>query len=280
VPKKSYEDIGPTAWIVAYARTFSDIPYSKEIFNRIKQIKKKNMKFNIHQRFKGHYITPRAEARYKLVNKLLSKNKASQILEIASGLSPRGLDFSEKGNIEYVEFDLPKMMAQKVKIIGSIKKELPQNLHLVGGNALDYGNLEEATRYFNSDKNVAVITEGLLRYLDLKDRNRVAKNIYLILKRFGGLWVTPDIIQARNSNNKNLATLIKRKNVIDIEKNKFKSVKEAKKFFQKIGFSIEAHKFIEVQDQLVSPKRLNITSEKLSDAIGNGVVFVMKIKKK
>jgi tRNA A-37 threonylcarbamoyl transferase component Bud32 len=40
--QNSFEKVIPTAWMVAYRRTFSDIPFSKEIFEKLEEIRKKN----------------------------------------------------------------------------------------------------------------------------------------------------------------------------------------------------------------------------------------------
>jgi hypothetical protein len=78
-----YNNIIPTAWLTAYRRTFSDIPFSSEIFKELDKLLKSS-KFPITEDMTASQLSPQMEARYKLVNHLLKYQKGTQILEIAS----------------------------------------------------------------------------------------------------------------------------------------------------------------------------------------------------
>ena len=95
VNDKDYEEISSTAIVTAYPRTFTDIPYEKEIYNWLKKHCKEEVAL-----YKN--MATEIEARYKLTNKLLDKLDIKQILELASGYSFRGLIYSQKG-YKYVE---------------------------------------------------------------------------------------------------------------------------------------------------------------------------------
>ena len=86
----------------------------------------------------------------------------SQVLEIAAGFSSRGLVFAGQPNTRYVELDLPDLTELKTQIVGDIA-HIPDNLHILGGNALRLSDFDEASRYFDGNKPVAVVNEGLLR---------------------------------------------------------------------------------------------------------------------
>jgi len=92
--KESYEKISPTAKLVAYLRTFSDIPYAKEIADEsesekaFRELTEESAKSMVR-------LAPYWEARYKGTNQVLTKHGITQILEIAAGLSPRGLERPE-----------------------------------------------------------------------------------------------------------------------------------------------------------------------------------------
>jgi hypothetical protein len=86
-----FEKIGPTAWMIAYRRTFTDIPYSQEIFNAFEEIRKEFNLSEIPVELRKIERTPLFEARYKLVGLLISKFATNQILEIASGVFSKGL---------------------------------------------------------------------------------------------------------------------------------------------------------------------------------------------
>src|ERR1035437_2819574 len=108
VENESYEKINYSAFSIAFCRTFTDIPYSQEIFDELNKIQKNNeSKVSIPGRKirMESSVVLRSEARYKLVNKLLVENGSKQVLEIASGLSPRGL--TKDPDVNFVEIDLP-----------------------------------------------------------------------------------------------------------------------------------------------------------------------------
>lgn len=65
--------------------------------------------------------------------------------------------------------------------------------HIVSGNALNYDDFIKCEKYFNPDKELAVINEGLLRYLTFEEKKLVATNIYNYLKKYGGVWITCDV---------------------------------------------------------------------------------------
>ena len=57
------------------------------------------------------------EARYKSLTQLIIQSAASQVLELASGYSLRGLDLTRSDAIRYVETDLPDVVATKVSLL-------------------------------------------------------------------------------------------------------------------------------------------------------------------
>lgn len=263
-------DIAPTACLVAWARALSDIPYALEIAKEIEKLSK--------TKADDEYAKSRAvtiEARYKLINKLLLENKETQVLELASGLLPRGLLLSQKG-ITFVETDLPKVMNQKRTILKAIESNAPKSLFLENANALKLNELNNACKHFNPKLPLAIIHEGLLRYLSFEEKAIVAENIHSILKKFSGVWITCDITLLKNLKSKEIKNTKKITNV-DIANNAFESVEQAKAFFEKFGFSVEVRQFQEIESELVTPARLGITKEQAKNEL-NWNVFAMRIK--
>jgi O-methyltransferase involved in polyketide biosynthesis len=277
----NYEMISPTALAVANSRAFSDIPYAREIFTAVEKIGRKNGYSSLSKVLRFREVAPTYEARYKLVNKILFESKKKQILEIASGLSPRGIFLTQQSSIQYVETDLPDVILTKKAVLGRIKKKLPTNLYLEPGNALNLKDLEAATRHFSPNKEIAIINEGLLRYLNFDEKSTVAKNVHSLLHAFGGVWITPDITLKKGlaEENKFISIVKNTKKVtgVDIDQNAFENQDEAKEFFERFGFKVEVHSFLEVEGELVSPSKLKISKEKVREMIGQWVVFVMKL---
>lgn len=236
----SFEKVIPTAWMVAYRRTFSDIPYSKEIFDNLEKIRKRNKYEDIPSDLKKPELAPQFEARHKLIDKLIYQTKAEQVLELASGFSSRGLSMSKNNNFNYIEMDLPRVTKEKKQIVEEIAKDkgfdVPDNLHFEPGNVLDFKSFENAVKYFNKSKPIVIINEGLLRYLTKDEKAIVAQNIHKILQKFNGVWITSDISlrkifskenKVMNNHVENISKLTGK----DIIGNRFETEEEAKNFF-------------------------------------------------
>jgi len=273
-----------TAWLTAYPRIFSDIPFSTEIIDELVQVKQKA----IPDELRVKKLAPELEARYKLVSRLLCQNNFHQILEIASGLSPRGFIMSNDPTVDYVELELPEMIEDKRRIMEALisKGNLTrrENFHLEAGDALNLNDMRQATRHFNVGKPIAVVNEGLLRYLTFPEKTIVAKNIGTLLKEYGGVWITPDITLRKLLETQDEVTMpgkndrIQKMTNKNFDQNRFENEQQAKEFFENLGFSVERHSWLEIIDELVSPKKLDISEDEVRKMILPAVVFVMRLR--
>lgn len=273
-----YQEVSPTAIVTAYPRIFTDIPYEKEIFDWLKR--HCNTEVVLYKK-----MAPEIEARYKLINKLLNKSNVKQVLELASGYSSRGLIYSKKG-YNYVELDLENVVKNKKELLKSIEQDIPHNLNIVNGNALRKSDLDKCKSYFKSDESLAVINEGLLRYLNFDEKRIVAENIYDLLSKHNGIWITSDVTpkkfiksqdNALQDFNKKVSNITSRNNLND----RFEDINHVKEFFGEIGFEVlEVHKFNEVKDELYSINKLNIIDDKIDKTLEDAIVVVMKVKNK
>lgn len=115
-------------------------------------------------------------ARHRIIDHLLARaideGRVGQVLEIAAGLSPRGLRFARRYRAQgllYVEGDLPDMAAEKrrrlsaaglaapnhrILTLDALAQDGPRSLRQIAGRELD------------PDRGTAIITEGLLTYFD------------------------------------------------------------------------------------------------------------------
>lgn len=114
-------------------------------------------------------------ARHRLIDHLLetaiAAGRISQVLEIATGMSPRGWRFArDHGSaISYVEADLPAMAARKREALERAGS-LNEHHRVVEIDALsDTGpnSIGAITAELDPQRGLAVITEGLLAYLDI-----------------------------------------------------------------------------------------------------------------
>ena len=282
-----YVKIIPTAWLTAYPKTFSDIALAQEIFHELEQIRVMHGKPAVSSNFKVPKLAPEIEARYKLVTKLLYQSGVRQVLEIAAGLSPRGMTLAKDPSWTYVEMDLPEMIAEKraiaQRLISSSKIITMPNLHFEEGNALATNDLDRAVSHFEK-KPIAVINEGLLRYLNFTQKAAVARNVHAILTLFGGVWITPDITLRKLLEIQDKTTMPGKNEAIiettgiNYNENRFENEQEAKKFFESFGFLVERHSFLEIRSELTSPRTLHLCDAETEEMIRPLVAFVMRVK--
>ena len=287
----SRERVSVTAWRVAYRRTLSDIPFSSEIFDELQKIMQRTRSVAELQELEQLVqpdITPIFEARFKLVNRLLKEQNVKQILEIAAGFSPRSLAMAGDPSVEYSEMDLPGLMSEKRSVFEELIKQsrIPRypNVHLNAGNALVMSDLLSAVKRFRQEP-IAVVNEGLLRYLTFEEKAIVVRNVQELLRLFGGVWITPDlslrpqgIFGLSGERMRDQFARIERMTGIDVAKNYFGNEDTARAFFEDLGFRIERHSFMEIADDLVSPQRLHLSKEQVEKEIGRLAVLVMKLR--
>lgn len=130
-------------------------------------------------------------ARHRVIDHLLKQaidsGEVGQIVEIAAGLSPRGLRLRRRHpEIPYYECDLAQMAATKRGLIGH---KLDDGHRIWPVNALSEDgpdSLAALADSLDANKGVAVITEGLLPYFDEPSSKRIWQNIYAFMQRFSG----------------------------------------------------------------------------------------------
>jgi O-methyltransferase involved in polyketide biosynthesis len=131
-------------------------------------------------------------ARHKGIDAILARHieagRVTQVVELAAGLSPRGWRFMERyrDRLGYVETDLPHMaelkrgLLAKSQLAGPRHRVVPVNALLDGGP----GSLAELAATLDPQGGLAIITEGLMSYLDPASAQGVWRRIAATLKRF------------------------------------------------------------------------------------------------
>lgn len=124
--------------------------------------------------------------RHTAIDHLARGSGAPQVLEIASGLSRRGVAFSADPALSYTEVDLPKMTDVKRRLLARTdggKAVLDRsNFHIVDGDAatLALGPLRDPSQP------LVVITEGLCMYLKADDQRGLWTRIERLLRDGAG----------------------------------------------------------------------------------------------
>lgn len=284
------DKVGFTADGIAARRTFMDIPRAQDIYEvLIEKVSDTEEETVLREALEPKHLrlVPFFEARYRLLDRLIERSGIKNILEIAAGLAPRGLNWTDDPKINYVELDLPRKSEQKRDIVENLvaqsKAEPHANLHLVGGDALNPGDLNKAVTALEAAGPIVVVHEGLLRYLTFDKKRALAENIRRLLEQLGGCWITPDINVPdpgpEDPHVKLYREKLQARLSMNIDANLFETIPSARTFFESLGFAVEEFSFKEILDEMVSPKRLQISNNELDQLIGWRVAFVMELHK-
>ncbi|HSX47108.1 MAG TPA: class I SAM-dependent methyltransferase [Patescibacteria group bacterium] len=281
-----YDNIIPTGWLTAYGRTFTDIPYAREVFQAIDDMRGEGDSAAVMAVMKDTGLAPQFEARHKLLNRLINTTGIKQVLEVAAGLSTRGMEMTEDPNVTYVETDLPAMTTDKRHIVQALEEQgtLPHrpNLFIEPGSAVTRDDMLTLGRCFDPDKPLVVMNEGLLRYLTFEEKAAYAENVKALLQQFGGVWITSDISLPQVVYKEEDVMADRRKKIsevtgINVADNLFVDEAEARNYFEKFGFEVESHSFLEVLNELTSPSALNMDPEYVRAINESAVCFVMRL---
>lgn len=283
-PESDHTRVASTAWTVAYLRLFTDIPLTTEVFHVLEDHIKQSGDQEEPWKAKKDRLAPQLEARYKLVDKLLKSSGMVQVLEVASGVAPRGLNFARSNSaMQYVEMDLPAVAKEKRLVVTDLRIEVPTNLKIVDGDALSEEDLLRASGELSTDQPIAVVNEGLLRYLNFDEKAQYAKHVHNLLSKSGGVWITPDISlrEALSREDEVVSghiSSLAQTTGIDLSQNVFENEEHGRRFFSDLGFNIEKHSFLEVSDELVSPSRVGMTDDEVTRLNDLCIAFVMSTR--
>lgn len=239
---RNYNTISPSAKSLLLMKGLTNIPYARQAADIL--ISQENYKPDYKKRdFNFWARVVHFENRYWSINQLLADLTVKNIIELSSGFSFRGLQTIKEDGFYYIDTDLPEVIDLKnifIKTLRDNDNSEKSKLETIPLNALDEREFEKAANHFPGGK-IVIVNEGLLMYLDNREKEILCRNIHKILKKHGGYWITADIYVK----NKGMTDIIdderQRKffEQHNIEENKFESFEAAKLFFNKVGFEIE-----------------------------------------
>ncbi len=147
------------------------------------------------------------QSRYHAMNAAIgmASEAASQIIEFAAGVSPRGYQWSQMspGTI-YIESDLPLLMNRKAKMVrNSLMANASDNrgvLHYCAIDVLDLDSMLVALNSIDTHMPFTIVTEGLLLYFTNDELRQFLENMVTLLSRGrNATWVT-DLVTQQNLN--------------------------------------------------------------------------------
>jgi O-methyltransferase involved in polyketide biosynthesis len=277
---KKYSKISPTAVFCARMRAKQNLPFAKEICELIDS-KYAHLIEDIPDygetlTSKGDFI-PFIEGRYYSLNEALSKIDNAFIVEIASGLSPRSLDFLNRKNIIYLETELSGLIKIKERILKDIliKKNLKgKNLLFNSINPLNKKDIDKIGKIYEKvgkNKRLVIIHEGLLMYFDKKEKNTFMENIKHLFENYAkeGLWLTPDFSRIKKKGDEPKGKENIRDKISKVTKREFdyfESAEETKEFLQHGGFISEILPNKKIVNELIRKKSLQFNKKNILDS--------------
>jgi O-methyltransferase involved in polyketide biosynthesis len=146
----------------------------------------------------GYALEPYLLARHRAIDTLLEqaieRGEVGQVIEVAAGLSPRGWRFTQRHpDLTYVEADLADMAERKrralermgslsethrVEVLDALRDDGPESIATIAGE-------------LDPQQGLAIITEGLLGYLDGESVDGVWRRFARTLQGFpGGRYIS------------------------------------------------------------------------------------------
>jgi O-methyltransferase involved in polyketide biosynthesis len=279
--------ISVTAKVAAYYRQFSDIAFAEEVARLIGADAAYEQILREHglERDKLTFYAPMFEARYKSLTQLIRHSGASQVLELASGYSLRGLDLTRSDAVRYVETDLPEVVAAKLSLLANVRQQHripPSPRHVVtAADALDFDQVRAAAGVFDPRQPLAVLCEGLIMYLSKTETEQLATNIHRLIGGFaGGAWITPDFtfrVEARDlpPERVRLREAITGVTQRQMDASSFEDGPDLTTFLGRMGFNVQVRSQLDETPSLSSIQALGLSPASVERMRGRLRVWVM-----
>lgn len=269
-----FDKIDVTAKLAAYMRQFSDIPFAREVADYVgaKAACEEILRSTSLKPQELTWYAPIFEARYKSIAEVLRKSGIRQVLELASGVSLRGLAMTQDPSMTYIETDMPAITDMKRAVVAGIQREhgftRGANYRIVAANAIEREDLVRAVDGFDGTRPVAIVNEGLLQYLSPAELRMVASNVQGLLRRFGGIWITPDFSLRRDEGAVSERQRIMRDAVVgatgrSMYESGFADEAALLEFFDEMGFQADVRFQVDEAAHVVSVRRLNLPPDTL-----------------
>jgi O-methyltransferase involved in polyketide biosynthesis len=178
------------------------------------------------------------EQRARSIDAALEGLGSTSIMELAAGLSFRGLDIAaRRDDVFYLDTDLPEMVAIKTDLVRCLHPEPLWGLLVKPLNALDADAFRASVDLLPPGP-IAVVQEGLLMYLDDPEKAALAVHVRAALLARGGSWVTADVYVRGAFQPKRDERTAKFLEAHKVEEKKFGDFAAASAFFEANGFAV------------------------------------------
>ena len=253
-PARNFSSISPSAYALLLMKGLTAIPYAREaaaLLNAARPLKPDSDTGIDTSRPAFWLRLLHFENRYWSIDQLMAGLPITNILEISSGFSFRGLALSRRQAVHYIDTDLPDLIATKQTFVDALTAapdanaaadaSTPGRYELLPLNVLDETAFNAIIDRFPPGE-ILILNEGLLVYLDDQEKEQLCRIIHRILQRRGGYWITADIYVKHKVDrpawqvNDRLSEFFEKHK---IEENKFADFDTATAFFTRMGFAVD-----------------------------------------
>lgn len=226
---RDWSTISPSAKSLLHVRAESDLPFARAAAALLGGATSREP----NEPRRRHF-----ELRARSIDLALDALGADRVIELASGLSFRGLARAERAGVYWLDTDLDAMAALKVDLVAQLNPPPRAGTFRIRAlNALADADFAAAVGELPAGP-IAVVVEGLLMYLSDSEKAQLAASIHRALVERGGHWITADIYIRTNTTPKRdertQAFLERHK----VEENKFASFDAAEAFFRDHAFRV------------------------------------------
>lgn len=253
---EQFDPVSPTAKVVSYLRSMDSslsLFGESELNQQGKQILDE---LNVDDSQTKELMGVMFQSRYHALNVAIQQHNSAQVIEFASGVSPRGLQWSQNspGTI-YFESDLPQLMVRKAKLIRNSLMNAAESdqerglLHCCGIDVLDEESILKALELIDPDQLITFASEGLLLYFGEEELGRFLTNIRNVLNRFPkAIWVS-DLVSSSDLESfvschpgvaNAVRSVFKMTGRSVVKQNPFPDIVAFEKFLNRFGLQIKA----------------------------------------
>lgn len=189
--KRESNDIYQSAATIRELAKNTNIPFAKEAYEALGG---DGVWENL---FSGmpHLVEMRYLASEKLITDLIASGKVSQVVELASGLTPHAVSLSKKspGLKKYVEVDYRVNILRKKEMNEALG--ITKNVEYVSGDLFDPLTWDKIDNNLG-EGNAIIFSEGFMLYMkDAAERSKLANNVRRVLEKRGGYFVFDDSLR-------------------------------------------------------------------------------------
>lgn len=255
----STEGVGFTAYLVAWLRAQSTIPYAKDIAELIgaESVIAQTLPEEM-DRLALLAFAPILELRHRSITGCIGFHGSSfdrplwktPVVSLASGFSPISLELSHER--QFVDTDLPQMINAKRSMLDRVRERYEQTrggkIFVRSADALSSEEIWGAAHlaFMHQEPGQVMFTaEGLLPYFTHQEKIEFLENVFEVLEHTGGALILTDILLRErlerfmgNERMRRIIELIMGITGADLIAQCFASWKESQDMAYDIGFSV------------------------------------------